>query len=289
MKLGLIYPHTELAGDPAAVRQIARAAEELGYDYLLSYDHVLGASHDREPKLRGPYTEHHPFHDPFVMFSHVAAITTRLELVTGVMILPQRQTALVARQAADVDLLSGGRLTLGVGTGWNYVEYDVLGEDFKSRGRRLDEQIAFLRALWRDPLLSFEGTFDNADRVALNPRPARPIPILLGGFAEVALRRAAKVGDGFIFADGAADALAQFARLRELLADFGRNDEPFEARCNMLRDKSPADVAARACRWAEAGGTHAAVNTTGMGLQSTEQHIHYAAEVMKAITVGARV
>ena len=286
MKIGLIYPQTELKGDPEAVRRITLGAEELGFDYLLAYDHVLGASHDREPKLMGPYTEHQPFHDPLVMFAYAAALTKRLEFATGVLILPQRQTALVARQAADLDLLSDGRLTLGVGTGWNYVEYDVLGQNFATRGKRMDEQIALLRRLWADPLLSFEGVFDNADRVALNPRPQRPIPILLGGFADIALRRAACVGDGFIFADGAADAFAQIVRLRELLADAGRAEQPFELRCNMLRARTAQDVADAARRWADVGGTHAAISTMGLGYTSAEQHLDYAAEALNAIRAG---
>lgn len=173
MQIGVIFPQTEVAGMPGAVRRIGLATEELGYDYLLAYDHVVGASHDREPKLTGPYTEHHPFHDPFAMFAYLAAITTRIGLATGVVILPQRQTALVACQAADVDLLSGGRLTLGVGTGWNYVEYEVLGQDFATRGKRMDEQVDFLRRLWSEPLLSFDGKFDRAEAIALNPRPER--------------------------------------------------------------------------------------------------------------------
>lgn len=283
MKIGLIYPQTELGGDPAAVRAIALAAEELGFDYLLAYDHVVGASHDREPKLTGPYTEHHSFHDPLVMFSHAAALTKRLEFATGVLILPQRQTALVARQAADVDLLSGGRLTLGVGTGWNYVEYDVLGQDFTTRGKRMDEQVALLRQLWTEPLVSFDGAFDQIDRAALNPRPRRRIPILLGGFADVALRRAARVGDGFIFADGAADAFGQLIRLRELLSEGGRGSEPFELRCNMLRAKAAQDVGETARRWADAGGTHAAISTMGLGHTSAEQHLDYAAEALTAV------
>ena len=283
MKVGLIYPQTELQGDPEAVGRIALAAESLGFDYLLAYDHVVGASHDREPKLTGPYTEHQPFHDPLVMFAYAAAITRRIEFTTGVLILPQRQTALVARQVADVDLLSGGRLTLGVGTGWNYVEYDVLGQDFATRGQRLDEQIALLRRLWSEPLLSFDGVFDKADRVALNPRPRRSIPILLGGFADIALRRAARVGDGFIFADGAADAFAQVARLRELLDQGGRAGDSFELRCNMLRARTAGDIGDTARRWADIGGTHVAVSTMGLGHTSADQHIDYAAEALKAI------
>lgn len=282
MKLGLIYPQTELQGDPSAVRRIALAAEDMGFDYLLTYDHVIGASHNREPKLNGPYTEHQPFHDPFALFAYAAAITERIEFATGVLILPQRQTALVARQAADVDLLSGGRLTLGVGTGWNYVEYDVLGQDFASRGTRMDEQIEFLRRLWAEPLLSFEGQFDRADRLALNPRPKRRIPILLGGFADVALRRAARIGDGFIFADGAADAFAQRARLGDLLAEAGRADDPFDLRCNMLRARTADDFGDMARRWEKAGGTHAAVSTMGLGFTSVEQHLNYAKKSLSA-------
>lgn len=283
MKFGLIYPQNELQGDPEAVRHIAVAAEELGFDYLLAYDHVLGASHDREPKLTGPYTEHHPFHDPLVMFTYAAAITKRIEFATGVLILPQRQTALVARQAADLDLLSDGRFTLGVGTGWNYVEYDVLGQDFASRGKRMDEQIAFLRQLWSEALFSFKGIFDQADKIALNPRPKRRIPILVGGFADIALRRAAKMGDGFIFADGAADAFAQMERLRELMTEGGRAGEPFELRCNMLRARTAQDVGETARRWADAGGTHAAVSTMGLGHTTAAQHLNYAADALDAM------
>lgn len=197
------------------------------------------------------------------------------------LILPQRQTALVARQAADVDLLSGGRLTLGVGTGWNYVEYDVLGQNFAALGKRMDGQLAFLRMLWSEPLLSFDGQFDKADRLALNPRPKRRIPILLGGVADVALRRAARLGDGFIFADGAADAFAQLDRLRELLDQVGSGGDPFELRCNMLRAKTAADVGETVRRWAEAGGTHATISTMGLGYTSVEHHLDYAAQALE--------
>ncbi|HEX7753230.1 MAG TPA: LLM class F420-dependent oxidoreductase [Novosphingobium sp.] len=283
MKIGAIYPQIELQGDPEAVRRIATGAEALGYHYLLAYDHVLGASHDREPKLFGPYTEADPFHDPLVMFAHIAAITTRLELTSGVLILPQRQTALVARQAADVDLLSGGRLTLGAGSGWNYVEYEALGEDFATRGARLEEQVGLLRRLWAEPLVTFEGRFDRIDRAALIPRPKRRIPILLGGFADVALRRAARIADGFIIAGGAGKELEQAARLRELLAENGRAEDSFELRLNMLRARSAQDAADNARRWADAGGSHAAVSTMGLGLTTVEQHLDYMAETRRLI------
>jgi probable F420-dependent oxidoreductase len=284
MKIGVIYPQTELQGDPEAVRRIGLATEELGFDHLLVYDHVLGATHDREPKLAGPYTEKQPFHDPFVMFAYLAAITQRIELVTGILILPQRQTALVARQAADLDLLSHERFRLGVGIGWNYVEYDSLGQDFRSRGKRVDEQITLLRRLWSEPLVTFDGAFDHIDRAALNPRPRRNIPIWLGGFADVALQRAAAVGDGFIFADGAADAFAQVSRLRQLLKDAGRSEDSFGLHCNMLKAKSAQAVVETVSRWRDIGGTHACVSTMGQNFTTTDQHLDY----MKAVAAALR-
>src|SRR3977135_4678833 len=149
MEIGVVYPQNELRGDPSTVRRIGRAVEDLGFDHLLAYDHVLGAVHaGRNPQLTGPYTEHDPFHDPFVMFAYLAGITERIGFVTGILSLPQRQTALVARQAADVDLLSGGRLRLGVGVGWNYVEYEALGQDFHTRGARTGEASKMLRRLF---------------------------------------------------------------------------------------------------------------------------------------------
>src|ERR1700736_4552643 len=190
MQIGVVYPQTELRGDPTAVRQVGKAAEELGFDHLLAYDHVLGAVHEnRTLQLTGPYTERDPFHDPFVMFAYLAAITERLRFATGVLVLPQRQTALVARQAADVDLLSGRRLRLGIGIGWNYVEYEALGQDFHTRGARQEEQIVLLRRLFTEPIVHFSGRFDRIDRASLVPKPIRPIPIWLGGSGEKAFDR----------------------------------------------------------------------------------------------------
>src|SRR5580698_63345 len=200
MQIGVVYPQIELGGDPIAVRRLGLAVEQLGFDYLLAYDHVLGAVHaDRIPLLTGPYTEHDPFHDPLVMFAYLAGITQRIHFATGVLILPQRQTALVARQAADLELLSGGRLRLGVGIGWNHVEYQALGEEFRTRGARQEEQIGLLRALFTEPIVDFDGRFDRIDRAALVPKPDRPIPIWLGGSSEAAHERAARLADGFIF------------------------------------------------------------------------------------------
>jgi len=224
MRIGVVFPQTELQGDPEAVHRIGIAAEDLGYDHLLAFDHVLGASHDRTPKLSGPYSEKEPFHDPMIMFAYLAGLTKRIEFVAGVLILPQRQTVLVARQAADLDLLSHERFRLGVGLGWNYVEYEALGQDFTRRGKRIGEQIDLLRRLWREPLVEFNGTFDRVDRAALNPRPRRMIPIWFGGFVDAAFRRAAALGDGFIFSGSpSANLFEQATRLRHYLSDAGRN------------------------------------------------------------------
>ena len=286
VKLGVIYPQTELKGDPEGVRRIGLETEALGFDSLVAYDHVLGASHDREPKLTGPYTEHHPFHDPLVMFGYLAAITSRITFTTGVLILPQRQTALVARQAADVDLLSGERLRLGVGLGWNPVEYDALGQDFTKRGARVEEQIDLLRKLWAEPLLDFTGQFDRIDRAALIPRPKRSIPIWMGGFADVALRRAARIADGFIFADGAADGMAQIDRMKELLAVEGRTLDGFGLQCNMLKAKTPEQVVDMALRWRDSGGTDAAFATMGQGSDTVDEHLDHIRRVADALATA---
>ena len=283
MKIGIIYPQTELQGDPEAVRRIGLATEELGFDHLLTYDHVLGATHDREPRLTGPYTEKHPFHDPFVMFAYLAGITERIEFVTGILILPQRQTILVARQAADVDLLSNQRLRLGMGIGWNYVEYDAMGQDFSTRGKRVGEQVELLRRLWTEPLVSADGRFDKFDRVALNPQPRRAIPIWMGGFADVALQRAARIGDGFIFVDGAVEALEHAERMKVLLGEAGRPVEGFGLHCNMLRAKTPEAVVDTARRWRDIGGTHVSVNTMGQDFTTADQHIDHIRRVADAV------
>jgi probable F420-dependent oxidoreductase len=289
MQIGAVYPQTELRGDPVAVQRIGKAVEDLGFDYLLAYDHVLGAVHaDRTPPLPGPYTERDPFHDPFVMFGYLAGITERIGFVTGVLILPQRQTALVARQAADVDLLSGGRLRLGVGIGWNPVEYDALGQDFHTRGVRQEEQIDLLRRLFTEPVVDFSGRFDRIDRAALIPKPSRPIPIWIGG-GDAAYDRAARLADGFIFFGGTDidSALSGWQDLSARVRNVGRPVEEFGAEC-AIRPRGgdinnlKADVEA----WRDAGGTHASVITMALGLDSVDAHIDYFASVADALSLS---
>jgi probable F420-dependent oxidoreductase len=280
MQIGVVYPQIELGGDPEAVRRIGRATEDLGFDHLLAYDHVLGAMHqDRDPPLVGPYTERDPFHDPLVMFAHLAAMTERIGFVTGVVILPQRQTALVARQAADVDLLSGGRLRLGVGIGWNYVEYDALGQDFRTRGAREEEQIALLRRLWAEPVVDFAGRFDRVERATITPKPTRPIPVWLGGYGDVAYQRAARIGDGFIFGGRTENVIGAWDRIRDRVVEAGRQVESFGGECVVMSRQGPDAVAAKIAAWGDAGGTHATVLTMGLGIGSADGHIEYLAAV----------
>lgn len=287
MLIGAVYPQIELAGDPTAVRRIGKAAEDLGYDHLLAYDHVLGAVHaDRTPPLTGPYTEQDPFHDPFVMFAYLAGITERIQFATGILILPQRQTALVARQAADVDLLSGSRLRLGVGVGWNHVEYEALGQDFRTRGARQEEQIELLRRLFTEPVVDFSGRFDRVDRAALVPKPARPIPIWLGGSGEAAFDRAARLADGFIFFGGGIDrAIDAWNQLRDRLSALGRPIEDFGADYVAL-PRGGAEVKAEIEAWHEAGGTHASVATMGLDLNSVDGHIDYLASLAETLNLS---
>jgi len=283
IRIGVVYPQIELGGAPEAVREIGLATEALGFDHLLMYDHVVGASPDREVKLWGPYTDRHPFHDPLVCFGYLAGITQRIGLITGCVILPQRQTVLVAKQATDVDLLSGGRLTLGVGAGWNPVEYHALGQDFTTRGRRLDEQVGFMRRLWSEPLLTWTGEFDRIDRACIIPRPERRVPIWFGGFSEAAFRRGARLGDGFIFA-GPPDAVVDaWARVQHHLAQAGRSREGFAALYIMTSATSLEQVPATIERWRRAGGTHASIYTMDQHFETATQHVEYLARVRRSL------
>jgi probable F420-dependent oxidoreductase len=277
MEIGVVYPQIELQGDPTAVGDFGRAVEDLGFDHILAYDHVLGAVHSgRTPPLVGPYTERDPFHDPFVMFAYLAGITERIHFTTGILVLPQRPTALVARQAADVDLLSDGRLRLGVGVGWNHVEYEALGQDFHTRGAREDEQIELLRQLFTEPIVDFSGRFDRIDRASLVPKPRRSIPIWLGGNGKKAFERAARLADGFIFFGGGVDhASDAWTRMRERVGGTDRSAADFGGDYVALSGADVGALTAEVDGWRAAGGTHLSVVTMGLGLDSLEGHLDY--------------
>jgi len=281
MKIGVVYPQTELKGDPDDLRRFGLAAEALGFDHILGFDHVVGASHrDREPKLFGPYNETHPFHDPLAIFCYLAAITERIGFATGILILPQRQTVLVAKQTADLDLLSHERLRLGVGIGWNYVEYQALGQDFKTRGRRVDEQITYLRRLWTEPLVTFHGEFHDLDQACIIPRPKRSIPIWIGGFSEAAFARGARLGDGYIFALNFVKACEGSAQLDRHLALAGRSPEGFGKEIVLQSAKTPSEAVDHIQRWRDLGGTHASVDTMRKGFDSIDGHLDFMGEIL---------
>lgn len=279
MKIGAVFPHQEIGSDPIVVRDWAQAVEDLGYSHILAYDHVIGAVHEnREPPLWGPYTEESAFHEPFVLFGYFAACTQRVELATGILILPQRQTVLVAKQAAEIDLLSSGRLRLGVGTGWNYVEYDSLNEDFATRGKRQEEQIALLRQLWAEPVIDYTGDYHRVDRAGLKPLPGRQIPIWFGGFVDAAFERAARIGDGFIFGSGQAQNLEAMDQVAVHLQKQDRSQADFgiEALLNFQSgpDQWRSEIEAWQARDADYVAMRAmALRGQGDGLDSPQAHI----------------
>jgi probable F420-dependent oxidoreductase len=296
MKLGAVFPTNEIGNDPAAIRDWVQAAEGLGYDQIIAYDHVVGAVHaDREPKLWGPYTETDSFHEPFVLFGFMAALTTRIELVTGIIIAPQRQTVLMAKQAVQVDVLSGGRMVLGLGTGWNPVEYESLGVPFETRGRRLTEQIDVMRQLFREPVVDLTTAEHRVDRAGLLPRPVRDIPIWLGGGSEPSLKRAARLGDGFIFGAAGGRTRGQLSRLQELLVEHDRPVDGYPTEAIADYCAGPEAWLRERDAWAAAGGTHLAVQTmdiiyrwrgvgTPNGFTSPAHHIAALESFAKALT-----
>jgi probable F420-dependent oxidoreductase len=277
MRIGAVFPQTEIGGDPDVIREYVRAVEESGFDHLVIYDHVVGASVKNRPDWRGPYTSESLFHEPFVLFGYLAALTTRLELVTGVIILPQRQTVLVAKQAAEVDVLSGGRLRLGVGIGWNEVEFEALNEDFHTRGRRLEEQVEVLRALWTQPVVTYTGKWHTIAEAGLNPLPIqRPIPIWFGGVADAAMKRIARIGDGWMpqMTPGErARALVEQLRADVHAAGRSANAVGIEARLGLgqIRDEAGWESFARG--WRDLGATYLDLNTMGVGYTNVGQHL----------------
>ena len=276
MKIGVVYPQTEYASDPAAIRTYARTAEALGYTHVLAYDHILGANPERPGGWQGPYTYQDPFQEPFVLFSHMAALTEKLSFITGIVILPQRETALVAKQAATLDVLSGGRLRLGIGIGWNKVEYVAMNQDFHTRGKRVEAQIDLLRRLWTEPLVTVDDEWHHIDDAGLNPLPVQqPIPIWIGGYADVVLQRVARMGDGWLpGARTAEDAAASLAKLDRFLAEAGRSRADIGLEPRIHYGNGDADQWRRLMDgWRAAGATHLSLDTMRCGFAAPEDHL----------------
>ena len=287
MDVGVVFPQTEIGNDPGAIRAFGQAVEAMGYTHLLAFDHVLGANPERPGGWQGPYTYRHAFHEPFVLFGFLASATSRLGFATGIIILPQRQTALVAKQAAAVDVLSGGRLRLGVAVGWNPVEFEALGTDFHTRGRRIEEQVALMRALWTDELVTFTGNEHRVSDAGLNPLPVqRPIPVWMGGESEVVQRRTARLADGWMphFGPGAKGQEAA-DRMLALVREAGRDPAAFGIESRITLARLPRD------RWdkeleawrAMRGISHLTVNTMGLGLEKPDQHVELLRGVRESV------
>jgi probable F420-dependent oxidoreductase len=287
IRLGALFPQTEMGTDPIVIRDFAQTIEEIGFSHILAYEHVLGANIERPDRAaqRWAYTYRHQFHEPFVLFGFFAAATRRVELVTGVVVLPQRQTVLVAKQAAAVDVLSGGRLRLGVGLGWNAVEYEALGENFHNRGRRMDEQIEVMRALWTKDLITFEGRWHRITDAGISPLPVqRPIPIWIGG-AQAAqmeeqalrrvLRRMGRLAEGWILTGRPSDETARrMDIIREYARAAGRDPNAFGLEGAIpYGDGNPDTWRQDLAQWQSIGATHITLQTRGAGIESPTGHV----------------
>jgi probable F420-dependent oxidoreductase len=276
MQVGVVFPQTEIGTDPTIIHEFALTAEEVGYHHILAYDHVIGANPASRPGWRPPYTCLDTFYEPFVLFGVIAGITKAIELVTGILILPQRQTVLVAKQAATLDLLSGGRLRLGVGIGWNPVEYEALGENFHNRGRRSEEQIDVMRKLWTENPITYEGRWHKIIDAGLNPLPMqRPIPIWFGGTDDRLLRRVARLGDGW-FPQFTPDNKCRQAieKLTAYAAAAGRDAAGIGIEGRLpIGDRAPGEWRDEIRAWRDLGATHLTVNTMKAGLASPGEHI----------------
>jgi len=274
MQIGVTFPQTEIGTDPTAIREYAQTIEGLGYHHLVVFDHVLGADPRHRQGWIG-YTQKDQFHEPFVLFGYLAALT-KLELVTAVIILPQRQAVLVAKQAAEVDVLSGGKLRLGVGIGWNPVEYEALGMDFHTRGRAIEEQIEVMRLLWSQEVVSYQGHAHTIVEAGLNPLPVRrSIPVWMGGTSEHALRRIARLGDGW-FPQGPPDEdmRATLEQLRTWTAEAGRDPAALGIEARISAASGDLSTWVRQTEaWQALGATHTSLNTMNAGYTSLDQHL----------------
>jgi probable F420-dependent oxidoreductase len=276
MQYGVLFPQTEFPPDAAAVRDFAQAVRGLGFAYIAAYEHVLGANPASHGNLDGPYTYLDPFLEPFALFGFMAAAAPALGFATSVIILPQRQTALVAKQAATLDVLCEGKLRLGVGLGWNAVEYEALGHDFHTRGRRIEEQVDVMRRLWTEPLVTYTGQWHTITHAGLNPLPLQqPVPVWFGGHAEPALRRAARLGDGWMPNSPTPDAAVPYLqKLDGYLAEAGRTRQEFglEARF-AYGNGQPATWIGHRDRWRDLGATHISLNTMRAGFSGPADHL----------------
>jgi probable F420-dependent oxidoreductase len=288
VQVGVLFPQTEIGADLGALRSFVEAADGLGYRHLVTYEHVLGADPSRHPNWPGPYDLRHGFHEPLVLFGWLSGFTS-LEVATGILVGPQRAAALIAKQAAEVDLLCGGRLRLGLGIGWNHVEYEALGQDFATRAARLEEQVALMRLLWTQPSVTFEGRFHTVHGAGILPLPVqRPIPIWLGAHAEAALKRVGRVADGWfpqtLPGPGLDAALSVISRAAQ---EQGRDPAAIGMEGQVRWATRDLDRLRRhAARWAAGGATHLSVNTMDADCEGVDDHIAALAAMAPALLEG---
>jgi probable F420-dependent oxidoreductase len=288
MQVGVVFPQTELGGDVGAVRAYGEQVEALGYRHILAFDHVVGADPKVHTDWNGPYDVQTTFHEPMVLFGFLAGVTRSLEFVTGVIIVPQRQTVLLAKQAAEVDLLSSGRFRLGVGIGWNKVEYEALGEDFGNRGKRSEEQIELLRRLWTEQSVTFNGKFHTVTGAGIAPLPVqRPIPVWIGAGSTPGYERAGRIADGWFpmvvpgpQLDAARSVVDQAA------VDAGRDPKAIGMEAWVKWQGSADDVLTKVDKWVKAGASHISINTMGAGLETVDDHLAALTAVAEALPKG---
>lgn len=285
MRIGVVFPQTEIGADAGAIRAYGQRVEELGFTHVLAYDHVVGADPMVHTPWTGPYDLHTTFHEPMVLFGYLAAITS-LELVTGIIILPQRQTVLVGKQAAEIDLLTDGRFRFGVGLGWNAVEYEALGKQFSNRGRRIEEQIALLRRLWTEPSVTFDGAYERVTGAGLAPLPVqRPIPVWVGATSQRGLERAGRLADGWFPLVPPGPRLVEARDIVEAAArDAGRDPATLgmEGRVSWSAE-GVTKLVDHVDRWRDANATHLSINTMGAGLGQVDGHLTALAEAAEAL------
>ncbi|MAT09263.1 MAG: LLM class F420-dependent oxidoreductase [Chloroflexi bacterium] len=278
-KIGAVFPQTEIGNDPDGINQYVTAVESMGYDHILIYDHVLGASTANRPNWKGAYRLEDSFHEVMVLFGYISAITTKIELATGILVLPQRDTALVAKQAAELDILSNGRLRLGVGIGWNDVEFEALNSEFTNRGARIEEQVSLLRELWTNELVTFKGKWHDLDDVGINPLPPQsPIPIWFGGAANAVMQRIGKMGDGWIYPGYSPFPDIQSKTMLDSIKNSANQANRSISQIGIEKilsesEKPKEGWSDAGSLWMEYGATHLSINTMGANLTSINGHL----------------
>jgi probable F420-dependent oxidoreductase len=307
MRIGVIFPQHQagigvtsthsvapFAADPVAIRDWAQAADDLGFDHIGLYEHVIGPDIARHPDLAGGYTNENTWHEPLVLCGFLTGMTRRINFFTSILLLPLRETVIVAKQAAEVDVLSGGRLRLGVGVGRMRFEYDALGQDFHTRGARLAEQVRLMQALWTQSSVTFAGRWHTIDGGGINPLPVqRPIPVIMGGMADATVRRAARLGDGWIvggkYLSQSPDDQAR--RLRDLLhASLDAANRSVDSVAVYgamgIAHVPEAEWVARAEAWQQFGATHLLIETVGAGLESPTEQVRVLSRIEDVIGLG---